>query len=163
MAKRRKAVKRSRKKSSRTVARRKSAPARISNISRGIPNGVNAISWLYKIVAIVYVVSGVLALFGASFVSSLVSMALEEAGLASAIAGAAVAMVGLMLIVLGAVAYLIGKGIREKKGWARVLALIISVIKFIGSLFVFGVLGIIVHGLIVWYLGFNEEANKYFR
>ena len=71
---------------------------------------------------------------------------------------------GVILLMLGLFYYFIARGLWNGKSWARTTELVIAVtgaIFGLGSL-PGGMAGLVISGLIIWYLGFNQEGKDYF-
>ena len=76
------------------------------------------------------------------------------------------ALIGIVLSVFEiVVAYYLWHG----KNWARIVVIVFTSLGVVGALFsliagsIFsGIVSLAINGLIVWYLGFNEEAKSFF-
>ena len=71
---------------------------------------------------------------------------------------------GIIEIVFGVFAFFVGKGLWDGENWARVTALVLCALGIIASLrsLISSIVPIIINGVIIWYLGFNAEAKRYF-
>ena len=60
----------------------------------------------------------------------------------------------IVLIISGLISVIIGYGLWNGKEWARILAIIFSVLGIIWGIFTLpaGIIGIIINGIILWYL-----------
>ena len=132
------------------------------------PVGVQIISVLYYIVAVLCGLLGLLLIIGANgIVSFLISSSPE---LESIITGGLLIGMGVILIGLGVLAFFIGRGLWKLKPWARIIAIIIAVLGVALAVyamvknFVFmQIIRIVVHAVIGAYLIFNKETKRAFK
>ena len=114
------------------------------------PTGVTILAVLAWIGAVFGVLGGIMMFLGSGFLP-----------------GYRLGAFGIVYIILGVVAFFVGKGLWDGKNWARITGIILSVLGLLsglGTLFVaplMGIVNIIINGVIIWYLGFNEEAKSY--
>ncbi len=125
------------------------------------PTGIKILSVLYYIGAVILVLLGIAMLVGAGFVGSLV----PEFG---AIGGGILAFVGIIVIVLAAVEFFIARGLWKGQSWARILTIIFSILGVLSGLLSLvqgvwtAIIGLIINGLIAWYLIWNKKVKKHF-
>ena len=127
--------------------------------TRTMPAGV-------KVISVLYFIGAALSLLGAIFAFT------AGAALSTLFGGAAAALgsvFGIVLIGFAVLDFFIGKGLWQGKNWARIVALVSAVLGLLSALFSLiggaigtGIIYIVIHGLILWYLGFNEEAKSAF-
>ena len=124
--------------------------------NKNIPTGIKVISILYYIAAAIVVILGILTLVGAGDVIGIVMLF-----------GGGVAM-GIILIAIAILCFFIGRGLWKGQNWARIVALIISSLGALGAIMSLvggnfsGIAGLIIHGIIVWYVGFNKDVKAAF-
>lgn len=77
---------------------------------------------------------------------------------------------GLFLVTLGIFAYFLGRSTLRAKKWSRIAFAVIAVMyvvsaiyMFFKSLFISGIIGLGIAGLLIWYLYFKESTKKYFK
>ncbi|MEK6833710.1 MAG: hypothetical protein AABY32_06715 [Nanoarchaeota archaeon] len=133
-----------------------------------IPVGVQIISVLYYISAVLSVIFGLLLIIGANaLVSFLVSSAPE---LASIITGGVLIGIGIIFIGIGVLGFFVGRGLWKLKAWARIFAIIFAILGVAAAIYSmiknFGVgdiIKVVVHGVIGCYLILNKEAIGAFK
>ncbi len=73
---------------------------------------------------------------------------------------------GIGFLVIGLICFIIGLGLLRRKNWARILAIIVSALILIFTIFFIGTIGsiisIAVNGLIVLYLIFSRRVKRAF-
>jgi hypothetical protein len=81
------------------------------------------------------------------------------------ITGIFVVIIGLILLILAIVELFVSFGIWRGQNWARIVTIVFMAIGFLSSLFTFpaSIVTLVINGLIIWYLGFDEDAKSYFR
>ena len=70
-------------------------------------------------------------------------------------------VIGPILIILGIVSFFLAWGLLKGKSWAWTLALIITIISVIFDLTSFNVIGLVIDGIILYYL-FRPHVKDYF-
>ena len=122
------------------------------------PIGITILTILAWMGAVLAILSGIGSIIGGAFLGFL--------GMIYGGFGGLNIVSGIISIAFGVLAIFIGKGLWDGKNWARITALILSVLGILGSLTslfsVSGIISLIIGGVIIWYLGFNEEAKNYF-
>lgn len=80
------------------------------------------------------------------------------------------AAVGFGLVALGLFSYFVGRGLLKGKNWSRIAVVAVtglyalsSISALLNSLFISGIIGLGISGLIIWYLYFKESSKKYFK
>ena len=125
------------------------------------------------VIAVLELLSGAVAtIFGGILVagSEVVASAAKLAGLGNVSAsalGTFVELFGGILVIGGTVGIIIGWGLWTGRGWARIVAMVLSVLGAAGGLLVLvfgvaaGVINFLADGAILWYL-FRPSVKDYF-
>ncbi|MBP7708578.1 hypothetical protein KA107_02740 [Candidatus Pacearchaeota archaeon] len=132
------------------------------NRSRVIPTGVKILSVLAYIGAVLSLVVGLAMIFGASFISSLIPAGTLPM-MGGLLVGAGLIFAGIIAVLLAILDYFVGRGLWNGQNWARILVLIFAVLGILGSLMPFNIVSIVIDGVIIWYLGFKDNAKAYFK
>jgi hypothetical protein len=122
------------------------------------PIGVTILMVLGYIGSALAIIGGIMIIAGGSLLSSFSSVP----GL-SVLIGAGAAILGIITIAFGVLGIFIAKGLGEGKNWAKIVAIIFAVLGLLSSLWPINIVGIVIEGVIIWYLGFSKEAKAYFR
>lgn len=131
---------------------------------QGVPTGVKVISVLYYIGAGFSILFGLLFFVGAGYMGTLVS----QIPLLGLLGSGFFVAVGIILIGLGALSIFIGRGLWKGKNWARITAIIFSVLGILSGLYsvvkgnYFSLLGLLINLLIGGYLMFNSSVKSAF-
>ena len=131
---------------------------------QGVPTGVKVISVVYYIGAGFSILFGLLFLAGAGFMGTLVS----KIPLLGVLGSGFFVVVGIIFIGLGALSIFVGRGLWKGKNWARIIAIIFSVLGILSGLYsvVNGIysslFGLLINLLIVGYLMFNSSVKSAF-
>jgi len=134
-------------------------------MAKNRPVGVSILSVLAYIGAVFLLLGGIGLFVGGEVISSYLSSLGAFSGIITAIGIVA----GIILIALAVLYFFIGRGLWKGQNWARIVVLIFIVIGLIGSLvsimgnLASSIVGIIIDVVIIWYLGFNQEAKSYFK
>lgn len=111
-----------------------------------------------KVLGILSVIAGILAVIGGLYYVSIGGI-IEEAGQNSIIGIIALIPVGMTLvamggamIVVGLVLAFLGYKVYKHKSWAYWVYFILTIVGFVGSLYAVSWLGILIGGIIMWYL-----------
>ena len=115
--------------------------------SKGRPTGVTILAILEAIAGIYYLVTG----FG-DFVATAIIRTLAGSGIPSDILPLISRSVGAVLLIFGLVSLLLAWGLWTGKGWARMIALVIAILSIIASLISFHLIGVVIDGIIIYYL-----------
>jgi phosphoglycerol transferase MdoB-like AlkP superfamily enzyme len=165
------------------MARKKSklAVKKVSaNTTKTMPLGVKAISILAYIGAVMFVLISIILLSVGIWVSSsdnaakLVQEAASSLEITTVVtatdfgvAAIALAVVGILTAVIY---FFVGKGLWQGARWARIVVIIYAVIQIVSNIgtairgsITSGLIGVIVYGIIGWYLMFSKEAKQAFR
>ncbi len=121
--------------------------------SKNRPTGVAILSILGYIVVAILAIAGLAIFFVGSVILEVVPAAI------AAYAG----IIGTILIIFAVVEFFIARGLWNGKDWARIITLVLASIGFLSSLSKLDILFLVIDGLIIWYLGFNQEVKNYFK
>ena len=75
---------------------------------------------------------------------------------------------GIVIMALGILYFFIGRGLLLGQDWARIIVLVFFGFWTVTGLFglligdIFSIISFVIHGAIVWYLGFNKRVIKHF-
>jgi hypothetical protein len=138
-----------------------------------IPVGLKAVSILFYIGTILCIVLGISMIFGAkAMVTSLVASN-PGIGLESIPEGLMVTLItviGILAIGAGVFSFFIGRGIWKLKRWARITAIVLSIIGLLSTILsavlnfkINLILNFLIDGFILGYLLFNKEAKEAFK
>jgi hypothetical protein len=130
--------------------------------SKKLPVGVQIVSILYYIGAVLCAFFAILCLIGAGFIKTLIpSFGAWGPGV--------LIFVGVILLLFGVLAFFIGRGLWKAKSWARILAIILGVFVVlygtysIVSGFTFGLLiMILIEAAVAVYLLLAKEVKETF-
>jgi hypothetical protein len=106
------------------------------------------------------IVIGLIFLFGGPFLVSLLSLTDIPQGLGPII-GAAIIVLAILMIIFSVCVIFIAKALWEHKKWARIVFLVFSSIGAITALMSLpsGIAGLLIHGTIIYFLGFDKEVK----
>ncbi len=130
--------------------------------SNQAPLGVKILSVLAYIGAAFTLLAGIFMIFGAGFIPKALPAGVVSM-MGAGLIGAGLIFAGLLFIALAVLAYFVGKGLWKGQNWARILVLVFAVIGVLGSLMPFSLINLVIDGVIIWYLGFNDESKAYFK
>ena len=129
-----------------------------------------------KILAAIHFASALILMFMGAFIFSLADSIKSIDPMVLAAAGVAVpnsvtiVLVGLVFVASSILFYFLAKGILNAKNWARVvigiivgLGIILGIANIVGGAYISSTFGLLVNGLIVWYLFFKDSTKKYFK
>lgn len=107
---------------------------------------------------------GLLLLFGSQFFLAMLPLA-EISQVPAALIGAAVTLMSILMIIYGIIAIFLARGLWNYKNWARIVFIVFSSLGILAALFSLpsGILGLLLHGLIVYFLGFNKDVVALFK
>lgn len=132
-------------------------------MAKNRPVGVTILAVLAYIGAAFTLIGGLALLFGSAALSAFIATWVPKAALFATAGTALFIFLGLIMIAFAVLDYFIGKGLWNGQNWARIVVLVLAVLSFISSIFPFNIVGLVIDGVIIWYLGFNKEAVKYFK
>ena len=115
--------------------------------SKGRPTGVTILAILEAIAGVYYLATG----FG-DFVATSIIRTLAGSGIPSDILPLISRSVGAVLLIFGLASLLLAWGLWTGKGWARLIALVIAILSIIASLISFHLIGVVIDGIIIYYL-----------
>lgn len=125
-----------------------------------VPTGVKVIAVLYYIVAGLSVLGAIAFFFGAGFLADLIPIL--------ALFGGILIVVGIVILLFAVLDFFIGRGLWKAQKWARIVAIIFSILGIIGAIISLiqkdftNIVTLIVHGLIAYYLIFNASVKQAF-
>ena len=127
-----------------------------------MPLGIKILAILFWITSAMCVLFAIFAIFGGYAFSTLIGASLS-AGLGL---GGVLAFIMILFAVLN---FFIGRGLWKGQNWARILVIIFLIINvplnllalFTGA-YISGIIGLIISGLVGWYLLFNEKVKSAF-
>jgi hypothetical protein len=150
----------------------------VSHSREKAPLGVRIISVLYYIgaalswvSALMFLVVGVLVLINPQITARFQNLMTDLSttfGLSSMI-GPFLLIFGIILIAVGVLDFFIARGLVRKIRWTRILVIALSVVGFLSSLISliggdFGqVFGLVISGVIGWYLWFSKQAKNFYE
>ena len=150
------------------VKRKQAVKVKQTESSKKIPVGVQIISVLYYIAAVVCVLTGLLLAIGANAIVSLLVSSAPE--LESIITGGLVIGLGILLVLLGVLAFFVGRALWKLKQWARILAIIVAIVgvafavySMIKGFAFMQVIKLAIHAAIGIYLIFSKEVKEAFK
>ena len=129
-----------------------------------MPLGVRIIAILYWIGAAFCAIGGLLMLVGSGFIAALVS----QIPVIGVLGPSFFIALGLFALALAVVNTWVGIGLWKGRNWARIVALVFACLGLANQLFSLGngkssgIITLIIHGVIIWYLGFNKDIKKAF-
>lgn len=126
------------------------------------PIGVTILAVLAYIGAVFSLLAGIAMLFGSAIIGPILNK-IPEYAMAATWGPIAFILLGLFLIACAVLDYFIGKGLWNGKNWARILVLVLTSLSALSSLMSFDLVGLVIAGLIIWYLGFNKKTIPYFK
>ena len=138
-----------------------------ASMNQGVPGLVKVISVLFYIGAVIVVLVGIAAIFGASFMGVFVEQ-IPGLGALGALGVGVFIVLGLVFIGVGVLEYFIGRGLWKAKSWARTIAIIFSVLGLLMAILslmggnVISILSLLLNGTIGGYLIFSKEVKAAF-
>ena len=145
------------------TSKAKSVKPVIKTSRREMPLGVKIISILYCIGSAFLILGGIV-----SLVSSQVIVDAIKTQMNVTVSTGLLMMIGGLFILLAVIGFFIGRGLWKGKNWARLTAGIIAIIAVLGAInsIILGsipsIFGLVLHGVIAWYLLFSKQAKRAF-
>jgi uncharacterized BrkB/YihY/UPF0761 family membrane protein len=137
--------------------------------SNKVPIGVQIISVLYYIGAVLCVLCGILFIVGANAIVAALIDAVPELESMGVGAGLFI-FFGIVLIGLSVLSFFVGRGLWKLKRWAKILAIILAILGVISAVYSiikdynFGdIINILLNVVIGAYLIFSKEVKKAFK
>lgn len=131
--------------------------------SKEMPMGVKVLSVLAYIGAAFTLLVGLAMILGAKFFSSWLNNLPGYMSIGGEITSIMLIIFGILFLAFAVIDYFIAIGLRGGKNWARILVLVFSALSVVSSLMPLDIVSLIIGGVIIWYLGFDEEAKDYFK
>tara|TARA_Y100000310_G_C20257429_1_gene612020 strand:- start:191 stop:592 length:402 start_codon:yes stop_codon:yes gene_type:complete len=133
-------------------------------MAKQVPMGVKVISILYYIGTAFLLVFGLLAIFGAGFITSLLPTMVDFT-----IGPGLFVFVGLVLVAFAVLSYFIARGLWHGKNWARIIVIVFAAFGLLNAFTTLsqglagGISSIVINLLIGGYLAFDKNVRKAFR
>jgi hypothetical protein len=110
------------------------------------------------------VIAGLALLFGGSFIAGLMPMA-DIPSFAGALVGAVAVVMAIICIAFSVFVFIVSKNIWNHKNWARIAVIILAALGGLSALFHLpsGIIGLILDGAVVYFLGFDKTVIKLFK
>lgn len=102
------------------------------------------------LIAALYTLSGLMLLLSAIMIKSIDLTTYPQLSMLSTVGG-------LMIVVMAIVAFAIAYGVYNMTEWGWAIAIILSGIGLLSAIVSFNIVGLIIPGLIVWYLWTNKS------
>jgi hypothetical protein len=146
---------------------------RRSEGGKKIPTGVKAVSILFYIGAILCVIMAISMIFGANTIITSMLASNPGMGLESIPQGmmiTVIIVIGILAVGAGVFSFFIGRGLWKLKQWARITAIVLSIVGFLSVIIsivlhfqLTQILSFVIDGFIGGYLLFNKEAKEAFK
>jgi hypothetical protein len=144
------------------------------SVSKSVLSKDDQATTLVKIISVFeYVGAGFCIFFGLIFVfgGKLLQAILQNmppaelAQVPAAVLGTAIAIMGVIMIVIGIFLVFLARALWAHKNWARIVFIVFSSIGVLAALLSLpsGILGLILHGAIVYFLAFNKDVIALFK
>ncbi len=129
-----------------------------------------------KILAVVYFAGALVLMFISSFIFNIADsvknidpMILISAGVSIPNSGTII-LAGLLFVSFSILYYFLAKGILNAKNWARIvigvmvsIGVVLGIVSMVKGAYIGSSFGIIINGLIMWYLFFKDSTKKFFK
>jgi hypothetical protein len=127
------------------------------------PMVVKIISIFGYIAAGFGILVGLIMLFGGQFIVSMMPLA-NIPDVTAAMLGVIITVVAIIMILVSVFGFFLAKGLWDHKNWARIIAIVFSVIGVLGGLTSLpsGIVGIVLHGAVLYFLAFDSNVKKLF-
>lgn len=163
----------------RSVSRRSSRVS-LRSSSRNPPMAIKIISIIFYIFAAFSIAGGILIMLGGAAGSAIlatlgvdkVMSLVPGASIETIILGAGLLtvliFVGILSILLGILEIFLGRGLWKRQKWAYIITVIFIILEFLKALFGIlitpaSIVGLIIYGVLGYYLIFNHRVKDYFR
>jgi len=142
----------------------KSVPKYISSNNSQAAMIVKIISILEYIGAAFCIFFGLILLFGGQFILGMIPAA-ELSQIPAALISAALIFIAILMVVVGIFVIFLARALRNHKKWARIVTIIFSAISVLAALLSFphGIIGLILHGAVIYFLGFDKNVIALFK
>ena len=123
---------------------------------------VRIIAILGMVFSVIGAIVGILMMF----VSPLAGAWMNRMGYGfGALVGGALIVVGLVALLFSIFGFIVGLHLYRFKEWARIVAIVLASLGILNGLITlpFGLIGIVLHGVVLYFLGFNEDVKKLFK
>ena len=131
-----------------------------------VPTHVKVISVLHYIGAALSLIVGILMIAGAGLIGSL----LGELGELALVGTGVIVAIGVVFIAFAVLYFFIGRGLWKLQSWARIVAVVLAILGFIGAIMnlasaaiATGIVGLLLYGYIAGYLLFAKDAKRAFK
>lgn len=133
--------------------------------TKTVPTLVKVISVLYYIGAVFLLLFAILLFVGAGSVGALLS----EIPLLGSIGAGVFIVLGVLFLALAVLDFFVARGLWKGRNWARIVAIIFAILGVVMAIFGIAggaigsnLFGLIISGLIGYYLLFNKQAKEAF-
>jgi len=128
------------------------------------PIVVKVIAILGYIFSCLGVLFGIALLFGGPFIASMMPM-MNASNVSTALVGTILIVTAIIMIAVSIFGFFVAKALWDYKNWARIVVIIFSALGIIGGLTSLprGIVGIIIHGVIIYFLAFDKNVTKLFK
>jgi hypothetical protein len=129
-----------------------------------IPTGVKVLAILEYIGAVFLALLALALMFGGGMLASF----LGEMPLVGALAGGLFIVMGIIILPFAVLFFFIGRGLWKGQNWARIVSIVFAALGFASGIFslivgdFLSLGGILINGLIGWYLLFNVKVKEAF-
>jgi hypothetical protein len=149
---------------------RKSVPRRRSVQKKGVPAGVKILSILGYIGSAATLILAILFFVGSTFIGEILEkIQTEEASVAAVVGQGFLIVMGIVFLGFAILDFFLARGLWKGQNWARIFFLILLSLSALGSLIsILGgefsdIIGLVISGFLIWYLGFNKEVRAAFQ
>jgi len=158
------------KKQTKKVVSKKSVSGKSVTSGKSAPVNNNQATIIVKIISVFEFIGagfciffGLLLLFGGQFLLAMLPLA-DMPQVPAALLGSAIVILAIIMVAIGIITVFLAKALWDHKNWARIVFIIFSSIGVLAALLSLpsGILGLILHGIIVYFLGFNKDVVAVF-
>lgn len=136
---------------------------------KGVPTGVKVLSVLGYISAVATLLLAIIFFMGSAFVGDIIQKMQAEGVVLPAMFGAGLFVaLGIFFLGCAILDFFLARGLWKGQNWARIFVLILFSLSALGNLIsIIGgdfrnIVGLLITGFVIWYLGFNKEVKAAF-
>lgn len=137
--------------------------------NKEVPEGIKILAFVYLIGALASMIFGMIAFSLADGIRNADPSMLAAANLGQ-MHFVSIVIAGIMFVLLAVLEYFVARDLLKAQTWSRIFVGLFSVISFVfsarsifGGMYASGAFGIILNGIIVWYLYFKDSTKKFFK